>query len=226
MSAVADNLRAVMDSIEAAAKRSGRDAGNVRLVVVSKTVAADVVNEAVAAGAKILGENRVQEALPKMEAVGAGVAWHLIGTLQKNKAKHAVGAFELIHSLDGIELARELARQAVKRGIVQDALIEVNVAGESTKHGVGPDAAMSLAREAAALSGLRITGLMCIPPFTENPEDSRPYFRRLKGLLKELNDAGFPMSELSMGMTQDYEVAVEEGATLVRVGTAIFGHRG
>jgi len=225
VSAVADNLRAVMDSIEAAAKRSGRDAGNVRLVVVSKTVAADVVNEAVAAGAKILGENRVQEALPKMEAVGAGVAWHLIGTLQKNKAKHAVGAFELIHSLDGIELARELARQAVKRGIVQDALIEVNVAGESTKHGVGPDAAMSLAREAAALSGLRITGLMCIPPFTENPEDSRPYFRRLKGLLKELNDAGFPMSELSMGMTQDYEVAVEEGATLVRVGTAIFGRR-
>ena len=225
MGSVEDNLREVLGRIEAAALRSGREPGSARLVAVSKTVQADVIREAVLAGAGILGENRVQEALAKMEALGKGPSWHLIGTLQKNKARHAVGAFALIHSLDGIELAREISRQAIKLGIVQDALIEVNVASEATKHGVRPEDALALAKEAASLPGIRITGLMCIPPFTDDPENSRPHFRALKELLKELNDAGFPMSELSMGMTQDYEVAVEEGATLVRVGTAIFGAR-
>ena len=225
---VAGNLRAVLDNIEAAAARSGRGAGSVRLVVVSKTVPPDVVREALAAGATVLGENRVQEALAKRDAVvegGVRAAWHLIGALQKNKARHAVGAFELIHSLDSALLAQEIARQAVKRGIVQDVLIEVSVAGEAAKHGVRPEDTLGLAIEVSKLPGIRVTGLMCIPPFTDNPESSRPYFRSLRGLLKDINDAGLPMSELSMGMTADYEVAVEEGATLVRVGTAIFGTR-
>jgi pyridoxal phosphate enzyme (YggS family) len=231
---VADNLRAVLARMEAAALRAGRDTKSVRLVAVSKTVPPDRVVEAVEAGACILGENRVQEALEKQAALAGLLGrsgysgrfeWHLIGTLQKNKARHAVGAFSLIHSVEGIELAREIDRQAAKRGIVQDVLLEVNVAGESTKHGVTPGDALSVARDAAALANVRPVGLMCIPPFTDDPETSRPHFVMLRELLARINDAGVPMRELSMGMTQDYEVAVEEGATLVRVGTAIFGHR-
>ena len=226
----ADNYLRVRAGLDAAATRAGRDPAGVRLVAVSKTVPADRVIEAVRAGALILGENRVQEALSKMDEMAAlpgytGPQWHLIGTLQKNKAKHAVGAFTLIHSLDGIELAREIDRQAAKRGIVQKLLLEVNVAGEASKHGVMPEDALSVVSEAAALTNIRIVGLMCVPPFTDNAEDSRPHFRRLRRLLEEIIAAGFPMHELSMGMTQDYEVAVEEGATLVRVGTAIFGTR-
>jgi pyridoxal phosphate enzyme (YggS family) len=227
---VADNLRDVLSKVDAAALRAGRDPRSVRLVAVSKTVPAERVREAVNAGVRILGENRVQEAVEKrsaLEAAGVapGIEWHLIGTLQKNKARHAVGAFALIHSLDGIELAREIDRQARKRGIVQKVLVEVNVAGESTKHGVRPEEVIPLVKEAVGLAGVSITGLMCIPPFTDDAESSRPHFTRLRELLGELVSVGFPMTELSMGMTQDYEVAVEEGATLVRVGTAIFGVR-
>jgi len=227
---VAENFRRVQDNIKAAAASAGRDPDAVRLVTVSKTVSAEVVAEAVMAGALILGENRVQEALDKQSALSGmpgstAVEWHLIGTLQKNKARHAVGAFSLIHSVDGMELAVEIDRRAAKFGLVQDALIEVNIAGEATKHGVEPGEVPGLVKEVAGLKNIRLTGLMCIPPFTDNPEDSRPHFRALVGLLSEINRAGFDMRELSMGMTQDYEVAVEEGATLVRVGTAIFGPR-
>ena len=228
MGHVADNLRRVRAGIEAAARRAGRDPDSVRLVVVTKTVPLDAIREALGAGASILGENRVQEALDKQKSLawdGPAPEWHLIGTLQKNKARHAVGAFALIHSLDGIELAREIDRQAAKRGVVQKVLIEVNVAGEATKHGVRPEDVLPLAKEAASMRSIGVSGLMCIPPFTDNPEESRPHFARLRELLKQINDAGLPMRELSMGMTQDYEVAVEEGATLVRVGTAIFGTR-
>ena len=226
MGTVARNLRAVLSKMDAAARRAGRDPRAVRLVTVSKTVPPDLIREAVEAGAAILGENRVQEAVDKQRALeDSRVEWHLIGTLQKNKARHAVGAFALIHSLDGIELAREIDRQAAKRGIVQKVLIEVNVAGESTKHGVRPEEVVPLVKESAGLAGISVTGLMCIPPFTDDAENSRPHFRALRELLGELNKAGFHMTELSMGMTQDYEVAVEEGATLVRVGTAIFGTR-
>jgi PLP dependent protein len=234
LGAVADNLRAVRARIDAAALRAGREPGSVRLVTVSKTVPVERIIEAVEAGASVLGENRVQEALPKQSALAewlgrsghvGRVEWHLIGTLQKNKARHAVGAFSLIHSVDGIELARELDRQAAKRGITQAVLLEVNVAGEATKHGAQPEEALALAKDMAGLHNVKPAGLMCIPPFTDDAENSRPYFIMLRGLLKEINDAGIEMRELSMGMTQDYEVAAEEGATLVRVGTAIFGHR-
>ncbi len=228
MGHVADNLREVRARIEAAARRAGRDPNDVRLVVVTKTVPPEIIMEAIGAGAAILGENRVQEALFKQKALGTAgpeIEWHLIGTLQKNKVRHAVGAFTLIHSLDGAELAGEINWQSAKLGLVQKALIEVNVAGEATKHGVAPDDALALAREAASMANIEVVGLMCIPPFTDAPETSRPHFARLRELLKEINGAGLPMRELSMGMTQDYEVAVEEGATLVRVGTAIFGAR-
>lgn len=228
MGAVADNLQGVMAGIGAAAARAGRDPRSVRLAVVTKTVPLEAIREALEAGAVILAENRVQEALAKQKGLdwpGPAPEWHLIGPLQRNKARQAVGAFSLIHSLDGIELAREIDRQAARKGIVQKALIEVNIAGEAAKHGVRPDDALPLAKEAAAMRHVEVEGLMCIPPLTDDPEASRPYFAVLRRLLEEINRAGVPMRELSMGMTQDYEVAVEEGATTVRVGTAVFGAR-
>ena len=229
MGAVAENFRTVLEKVEAAAKRAGREPGSVRLVTVSKTVPVERIREAVEAGARILGENRVQEALTKMETVDfSGLPapeWHLIGTLQKNKARHAVGVFSLIHSIDSIELAKDVGRQAEKRGIRQKVLVEVNIAGEATKHGMRPEDALAAAKEISLIPGIELQGLMCVPPFTDDPEDSRPHFVRLRELLADINKAGIPASELSMGMSHDYEVAIEEGATLVRVGTAIFGAR-
>lgn len=211
-----------------AAKRAGRDPASVALVAVTKTVGPERVREAVAAGAAVLGENRVQEAREKIELLGPIARWHLIGTLQKNKAKYAVRLFDLIHSVDSVELARELDRQAARTGKVQDVLIEVNIAGEASKTGAAHRDAAALVREAAALPNIRVLGLMAVPPYAEDPEASRPYFRRLRDLrdaiIKE-TDPEMSLRELSMGMSGDFEVAVEEGATLVRVGTAIFGER-
>lgn len=212
----------------AAAKRAGRDAEAIKLVVVTKTVDTDRITEAVAAGAKIFGENRVQEAQKKIEQLGSGATWHLIGHLQSNKAKYAVRLFDLIHSVDSIELAREIDRQASRAGKVQDILIEVNIAGEQGKSGIALSDAKSLVRHAAQLKNISIRGLMIIPPFSENPEDARPYFKQLKSLAEKIENEHIPgvsMKELSMGMSGDFEVAIEEGATMVRVGTAIFGER-
>ena len=225
---VAENLKAVKDRIAAAARRAGRDPSTVRLVTVTKTVAHDRIREAVAAGAAILGENRVQEAKEKIEALGAIASWHLIGRLQANKAKHAVRLFGLIHSVDSIGLARELDRQAAKQGKTQDILIEVSIAGEEQKAGVATRDAAALVREAAGLRSVRICGLMTMPPYSVDPEASRSYYRRLRDLAAAIAKEDIPgasMGELSMGMSGDFEVAVEEGATLVRVGTAIFGAR-
>lgn len=225
---VRQNLKAVNDRIAMAAKRAGRDPASVALVAVTKTVGPERVREAVAAGAAVLGENRVQEAREKIELLGPIARWHLIGTLQKNKAKYAVRLFDLIHSVDSVELARELDRQAARTGKVQDVLIEVNIAGEASKSGAARRDAAALVREAAALPNIRVLGLMAVPPYAEDPEASRPYFRRLRDLrdaiIKE-TDPEMSLRELSMGMSGDFEVAVEEGATLVRVGTAIFGER-
>lgn len=225
---IAENLRMVKERIEAAAARAKRGAGSVRLVVVTKTVPPGRIREAVAAGAEILGENRVQEAKEKIEALGRIASWHLIGTLQKNKAKYAVRLFDIIHSVDSLGLAQELNRQAEKTGKVQDILIEVNIAGEKSKSGIDPEGAAYLVREAAGLKYLRIRGLMTVPPYSPDPEDSRPYFKRLRELAATIESEKIPgtsMSELSMGMSNDFEVAVEEGATMVRIGTAIFGQR-
>ncbi len=225
---IADNLKTVMDRVVSAAQGAGRDPSSVKLVVVTKTVDPDRIREAVAAGAKILGENRVQEAKEKIEELGNVANWHLIGRLQTNKAKYAVKLFDLIHSVDNRELAREIDRQAAKINKVQPVLIEVSIAGEAFKAGVRIDETMDLIKEAAKLKNIAILGLMTMPPFSDNPKDSRPYFRKLRELAQSVareNLPGVSLKELSMGMSGDFEVAIEEGATMVRVGTAIFGER-
>ncbi len=225
---ISDNIKTVRDRIASAAQRAGRDPSSVRLVVVSKTVDAGRIREAVAAGAAILGENRVQEAKEKIEQLGAIARWHLIGHLQTNKAKYAVKLFDLIQSVDNRDLAHEIDKQAAKIGKIQDVLIEVSIAGEAAKAGVAIENTLGLIREAAKLNHISIKGLMTIPPFLDDPEHVRPYFKKLRELSESIareNIPGASMQELSMGMSGDFEVAIEEGATMVRVGTAIFGER-
>jgi len=225
---IADNFTSVMNRIAAAAKRANRDPLSVRLVTVTKTVSIEGIREALASGAEILGENRVQEAKEKIEQLGSSAGWHLIGHLQTNKAKYAVKLFDLIHSVDTLELAAEIDKQAAKIGKLQDVLIEVSIAGEAAKAGVALDDAVNLVKRAALLKNIRIKGLMTMPPYSDDPEKSRPYFKKLKELsaiIDRENIPGVSMAELSMGMSGDFEVAIEEGATLVRVGTAIFGER-
>ncbi|TLY19948.1 MAG: YggS family pyridoxal phosphate-dependent enzyme [Nitrospirae bacterium] len=298
-------LDAVRARIERAARRAGRDPGSVTLVAVSKSVSVERLREAITNGCRVFGENRVQEALAKMEEVGArapagseapavpgrarGIAedgaswhsgggrvqtgasepislsgqapagseapaapgrvrgsgasepislgarapaeieWHLIGPLQTNKIKAAVGRFALLHAVDRLEVAERLDRAARERGLTQAVLLEVNVAGEKTKHGFSPDEVVRVAERMGALQGIRVLGLMAVPPAAGAPEEARPYFRRLRILAAEVQAQKIPlvvMQELSMGMSGDFEVAVEEGATLVRIGTALFGERG
>jgi pyridoxal phosphate enzyme (YggS family) len=200
----------------------------VKLVGVTKTVDLARVELAVQAGLEILGENYVQEAREKLRRFEGRVRWHFIGRLQSNKAKHAVQLFELIHTVDSLKLAEELHRRAQALGRMIPILIQVNVAAEETKGGVRPEEALALVGEAARLGNLRIRGLMTMPPYFDDPERVRPYFRRLRELSEEIAAARLSeveMAELSMGMSGDFEVGVEEGATLVRVGTAIFGER-
>src|SRR5436309_11963124 len=224
-----DDVRA---RIERAARRAGRDPGCVTLVAVSKSVPVERLREAITNGCRVFGENRVQEALAKMEEVGARapaeVEWHLIGPLQTNKIKTAVGRFALLHAVDRLEVAERLDRAARERGLTQAILLEVNVADEKTKHGFSPDELARVAERMGALKGVRVMGLMAIPPAAGAPEEARPPFRRLRMLAAEaqaLKIPGVSMRELSMGMSGDFEVAVEEGATLVRIGTALFGPR-
>lgn len=226
MSLVAHNLKEVRAAVAAAARRVGRDPGQVRLVAVSKTVDLDRLRAAIAAGHNLFGENYLQEAKAKIDVLGREVSWHLVGHLQSNKAKGAVALFDLIHAVDRLKLAKALEAAAARLGKVQDVLIQVNQGGEDTKSGVAPEAAPELLQEVARLPHLRVLGLMTMPPWFPDPEAVRPYFRALRELRDRLRDlSGLPLPELSMGMSGDYQVAVEEGATLVRVGTAIFGPR-
>ena len=215
---VSTKLQAVRARIADAARRAGRPSESVRLICVTKSATLDQIRQAVAAGAADLGENRVQEAQPKIEAVGRAVTWHMIGTLQRNKVKAAVGLFGWIHSVDSVALALMLERQAAAAGRVVPVLIEVNTSGEATKHGVPPEAVDPLLATIRPMAHVRARGLMTMAPLVERPEQARPYFRALRALAER-----FRLPELSMGMSQDFEVAVEEGATMVRVGTAIFG---
>ena len=220
------NLQEVQARIAAACSRVGRDPATVTLVAVSKTIPVPALREVLEAGQVVFGENRVQEALAKMEEVGPPARWHLVGHLQRNKARQAVGRFELIHSVDDLELAREIDRRAAARGAVQPVLVEVNVAGEDTKHGVASSALPALLEGVWALPAVDLQGLMAIPPPTEDPDASRPWFAALARLREEaVRRLGRPLPHLSMGMSDDFEVAVEEGATLVRIGRAIFGDR-
>jgi PLP dependent protein len=223
---IPQNLKAVRAAITAACRRAGRDPGSVRLVAVSKTVDLDRIRAAIDAGQDLFGENYLQEAKDKIDALGRQVGWHLVGHLQTNKAKPAVELFDLIHGVDRGKLARALDSAAARLGKVQDVLIQVNLGGEDTKSGVAPEAALELVQEVARLPHLRLLGLMTMPPWFANPEAVRPYFRSLRELRDRLQSlSGLPLPELSMGMSGDFTVAVEEGATLVRVGTAIFGRR-
>ena len=226
MTGIAERLQRVRDRISAACDRAGRDPGSVRLIAVSKTVPIAGVAEALAAGQTLFGENRVQEALAKMAEAGPGATWHLVGHLQKNKARHAIGAFALIHGLDDRELAFELDRRAAARSTRQPVLVQANLSGEATKRGSDEDGLLPLLTAVADLPHLELRGLMIVPPPVDDPELSRPWFRRLKQLRdRAASLLGRPLPELSMGMTDDFEVAIEEGATMVRVGRAIFGER-
>ena len=227
---VARNTRLVLERIRLAAARAGRPAGAVRLVAATKMVSAERIIRAMQAGVTILGESRVQEALPKIEAIGPRpvLAWHFLGRLQRRKARLVAGRFALIHSLDSLDLARELDRRAAEAGVTQAVLIEVNLGGEASKAGFSSAALPEAASELDEMLHLDVRGLMAVPPPGGSAEEARPYFRALRehaAAVKALTLRRVRMDELSMGMSMDYEVAVEEGATLVRVGTAIFGSR-
>lgn len=222
-------VQSVLAKIRAAAEKAGRSSSAVRLVAATKTVGIPQIAEGVQAGLLLLGENRVQEALTKIPAFTHGsVQWHFIGQLQRRKVRSVIGVFDLIHSVDTLELAQEIDRRAGDAGHRQDVLLEVNIGNEPTKAGFRPDDVPQAVSEMAHLSHIRIKGLMAIPPPTSDPGSARPYFRRLAELAKTIDAQQLPsvkMDELSMGMSNDYEVAIEEGATLVRVGSALFGAR-
>jgi PLP dependent protein len=220
MTDIRANLERVRERVAKAAERAGRRESDVLLIGVSKTVEVARICQAIEAGVSALGENRVQEAKEKVAEIGRPVPWHLIGHLQTNKVRDALELFDVIHSLDRLGLARELDKRAQARGRTVDALVEVNVAGEASKGGVSPDGLGALLDAVAALSAVKVRGLMAIPPEAKEPDDSRVWFRALRKLGER-----YGFSELSMGMSGDFEVAIEEGATLVRVGTAIFGPR-
>jgi pyridoxal phosphate enzyme (YggS family) len=224
---LASNLASVRDRITAAERRSGRPAGSVTLIGVVKTLPAETIAAAVALGLRDLGENKVQEAEGHQRAVGRTAArWHMIGHLQRNKAGRAVQMFDVVHGVDDAGLAAALARRVHAAGRHQPVLIEVNVSDEASKFGVSPDALAALAEQVAALPELRLLGLMTVGAPVARPEDARPGFARLRALRDSVaKRLGTPLPELSMGMSGDYEVAIEEGATMVRVGTALFGAR-
>lgn len=226
---IAANLEAIRRRVEAAARRAGRDPHSVALMAVSKTHPAADILEAVAAGQFLFGENRVQEFAAKHAAVSAaGAKVHLIGHLQSNKAAKAAELFDAVDSVDSLKLAERLQEAGARLGRTLDILLEVNVGGEAAKSGLAPDAPelLEILRAQPRFANVQIKGLMTVPPVSEDPEDARPYFRRLRELREELRgQCGLELPELSMGMSHDFEVAVEEGSTCVRVGTAIFGAR-
>lgn len=212
--------------MERAAAKVGRDPGEIRLVAVTKTVPIERVTEAIRAGVSIIGENYVQEARHKREEIGqAGIEWHFIGHLQTNKAKYAVRLFDLIHSVDSIKVAQALDARAAAEGNVMDCLIEANISQEESKFGITSEHTLTLAQEMTRLKNISLKGLMTMPPYFDDPESSRPYFIALRQLKEAIERENIPLPELSMGMTTDFEVAIEEGATMVRVGRAIFGER-
>ncbi|NTW99701.1 MAG: YggS family pyridoxal phosphate-dependent enzyme [Geobacteraceae bacterium] len=225
---ISGNLDLINERIRAAAEKTGRDPASVRLVAVSKTRPPEDIAAAFQAGQTVFGENYIQELVPKLTQVPEAVQWHFIGHLQSNKVKYIAGQVAMIHSVDRISLAQEIDRQWGKLGKVCDVLIQVNISGEATKSGTTEAGAIQLVRECALLPNIRVKGLMTMPPFFDAPDAARPYFAELRRLAETIaaqQIAGVDMVELSMGMSGDFEAAIQEGATLVRVGTAIFGER-
>ena len=223
-----ENVIEVEKNIQAACDRAGRSREEVRLIAVSKTKPVSDIEEVLTTGILDYGENKVQELSDKYDVLPKNIRWHMIGHLQRNKVKYLIGKTVLIHSVDSLRLAEQIEHEAAKADTIMNVLIEVNVAGEESKFGTTCNEAIELVRAVAALKHVKIKGLMTIAPFTDNPEDNRIYFKKLKQLSVDImhkNIDNIKMNTLSMGMTGDYEVAVEEGATFVRVGTGIFGER-
>ncbi|MGN0161628.1 MAG: YggS family pyridoxal phosphate-dependent enzyme [Lachnospiraceae bacterium] len=225
---IADNLKCVQERICAACQRVGRDPKEVTLIAVSKTKPVEMLQEAYDAGSRHFGENKVQELSGKIEQMPEDIHWHMIGHLQTNKIKYIIGKTTLIHSVDSLHLAEAISKESVKKNVITDVLIEVNVGEEDTKFGTTVEETIELVENISKLPGICVKGLMTIAPFVENAEENRQIFQKLRKLsidieLKDIDNVS--MNILSMGMTNDYEVAVEEGATLVRVGTGIFGER-
>lgn len=228
MTEIERNWARIRETAAEAAIRSGRDPSAVTIVAASKTKSVEVVEQALEAGVSNFGENYVQEAEAKIAAIGNRARWHLIGHLQRNKAKRAVELFDVVHTVDSLTLARALDRHAAARGRVLPVLIEINVGAEATKSGIDSTEAATLLAEMAACTSLSIEGLMSMPPPDADPDAARPYFRKTRELLQRLREQApdnAPLGELSMGMSDDYEVAIEEGATIVRVGRALLGAR-
>ena len=223
-----DNFKEVEARIQAACERAGRKREEVTLIAVSKTKPVQMLQEAYDLGNRIFGENKVQEIVDKYDALPADISWHMIGHLQRNKVKYIIDKVTLVHSVDSLRLAETIEKEAAKKGVTADILIEVNVAKEDTKYGVMPEDAARLVSQISALPHIRTKGLMTISPFVTNPEENRIYFQRLRNLAVDIGENksdNVTMSVLSMGMTNDYEIAIEEGATMIRVGTGLFGAR-
>ena len=226
---VRENMEDVKERIRVACGRAGRPQNDVTLIAVSKTKPLELVREAYEAGARDFGENKVQDLLDRIDALPSDIRWHMIGHLQRNKVKYIIGKVAMIHSVDSLRLAEEIGRESVKHQVDTDILIEVNVAGEESKFGVSVEEAPQLVEDISRMPAVHVRGLMTIAPFVENAEENRQYFRKLKQLsvdIERKNIDNVNMTALSMGMTGDYSVAIEEGATCVRVGTGIFGERG
>ena len=225
---VRENIQSVQDRIASAAKRVGRDVGSIELVAISKTKPASLIVEAIDAGITDIGENRVQEAKSKHTQVDRPARWHLVGHLQTNKVKQALQIFDLIHSVDSVRLLAEINRRSCQLNRQTDALVEVNTSGEESKYGLQPNQVLSFMQSTLEYPYVRIKGLMTIGKFLAEPEDVRPSFTLLRRLKEKIDNQGYPniqMKYLSMGMTNDFEVAIEEGANMVRIGSAIFGER-
>ena len=223
-----ENLKKIEDNVDAACKKAGRSRDEVTLIAVSKTKPVEMLSTIYNQGIRDFGENKVQEMCDKMEQLPSDIRWHMIGHLQTNKVKYIVGHTTLIHSVDSLHLAKEIEKQAEKKDVTVDILVEVNIAEEESKFGIHKEETYELVRQIAALPHVHICGLMTIAPYVENPEDNRMYFRGIRQLsvdIAEQNIDNVDMDVLSMGMTGDYMVAIEEGATIVRVGTGIFGER-
>ncbi len=225
---IRENISEVKEKIRAACEKSGRSPEDVTLIAVSKTKPVSAIWEAYEAGIRDFGENKVQELMEKIPALPSDIRWHMIGHLQRNKVKYLVGRVALIHSVDSLRLAEEISRESLRKGVETDLLMEVNIAGEESKYGVVPSDAALLAESIAALPAVRLKGLMTVAPYVESPEKNRLYFQKLRELSVDIsrkNIDNVSMNVLSMGMTGDYGIAVEEGAVYVRVGTGIFGER-
>jgi pyridoxal phosphate enzyme (YggS family) len=226
MSIISDNLTAIRTRVESAAHRVGRQESDVRLVAVSKTYPPAVIRDAWEGGQRVFGENRVQDALPKIQELPSEAEWHFIGHLQSNKIRKALPAFTLIHGVDNREIAIQINRIAGEMGLTANVLLEINVSGESTKFGFSPTDLHQNLEALLCLPNIRINGLMTMAPYSEDPETARPVFSKLRMLRDELSTkSGHALQELSMGMSGDFEVGIEEGATIVRIGSSIFGHR-